>query len=305
MEVLARLLGLLALLLAGTGLRRAGILGPTRTDRLNAATYYLALPALVFVATYDQSVLELLSGALLAGVLGSLLGTAAVAWVVHRNRSNVARRSVAVVQSYHSNLGYLGLPLVAATFDAEVTAIASVVLGVGSLTQVPLTVTVLSTLNGTDANFGRELVSLASNPVLLALVAGIVVGSVGVDVPATVAVGLDGLGSLALPLALLCVGASLRVDAPAIDYGATGSVVALKMACMPVIAWATFTLLRVDAATFTAGVVMLGTPTAVSTYVFAHKLGGDGEFASLNVFVTTVASVLSLFVLIELVAVAT
>ena len=59
--------------------------------------------------------------------------------------------------------------------------------------------------------------------------------------------------------------------------------------------------LAVGSATFTASVVMLGTPTAVSTYVFAHELGGDEEFASLNVFVTTVASVGTLFLLIELV----
>ncbi len=301
MEVLVRLLGLLALLLAGTGLRRVGVLDATRTDRLNTATYYLALPALVFVATYDQSVLDILSVALLAGVLVALLGTAATAWIVHRGRSNPARRSVAIVQSYHSNLGYLGLPLVAATFDAEVTAVASVILGVGSLTQVPLTVIVLSTVNGADANLGGELASLARNPVLLALVAGVAVGSAAVTVPGTLALGLDGLGSLALPLALLCVGASLRVDAPAIDYGATGSVVALKTLCMPAIAWVAFSLLGVGAPTFTAGVVMLGTPTAVSTYVFAHELGGDAAFASLNVFVTTVASVASLFLIIALV----
>jgi len=46
---------------------------------------------------------------------------------------------------------------------------------------------------------------------------------------------------------------------------------------------------------------MLRTPTAVSTFVFANELGGDREFASLNVFVTTLASVATLFVLITLV----
>ncbi len=59
--------------------------------------------------------------------------------------------------------------------------------------------------------------------------------------------------------------------------------------------------LAVDAATFTASIVMLGMPTAASTYVFATELGGDEEFASLNVFTTTVASIGTLFVLIVLV----
>ncbi|GAA0523370.1 hypothetical protein SAMN04488066_12327 [Halorubrum aquaticum] len=300
MDVLLRLLGMLAVLLVGTGLRGAGLLNASRTDRLNAATYYVALPSLVFVATYDGSIPDLLSGALVVAVLASLLGTAAVAWVLHRNRP-ASRRSVAVVQSYHSNLGYLGLPLVAATFGPDVTALASVVLGVALLVQVPLTVTVLSTINGTETSVRREAGALARNPVLIALVAGVSIGAVGVPVPVAVAAGLDLLGSLVLPLALLCVGASLRVDLPVADPGATGSVLALKLGVAPAVAWATLAGFGVDAATLTAGVVMLGTPTAVSTYVFATELGGDAEFASRNVFATTVASIASLYAIIRLV----
>ncbi|WP_434521820.1 AEC family transporter [Halorubrum sp. AS12] len=306
MEVLVRLSGLLVLLLAGTGLRYAGVLDADRTALLNQIAYYGALPALVFVATYDQAVADVVSWELFVVVVATILGTALVASAVHRNRSPGARRSVAVVQSYHSNLGYLGVPLVAATFGAEVTAIASVILGIGALVQVPLTVILLVSMNGADAEgaLGRHLRSLAGNPVLLALVAGMAFGWFEVGVPAAAATGLDAVGSLALPLALLCVGATLQIDAATVDRGATASVTALKVACMPAVAWAVLALLDVDAATFTAGIVMLGTPTAVSTYVFATELGGDAEFASLNVFVTTVASVASLTLLIELVSVA-
>lgn len=301
MEVLGRLLALLALLVVGAGLRSAGVLDAERTARLNAVAYYVALPALVFVATFDRSIGALVSPALLGGLLVVLLATASVAWLVHRNRSVPSRRSVAIVQSYHSNLGYLGLPFVAATFDAEVTAIASVVLGVVSLAQVPLTVTILSTVNGAGTSIGRELRRLATNPVLAALVAGLAVGAVGVGAPPAVTLGLDALAALALPLALVCVGASLQLDLPSIDAAATGSVVALKVVWMPLLAWFVFSALAVDRATFAASVVMLGAPTAVSTYVFAGELGGDEAFASLNVFVTTLASVATLFVLVAIV----
>ncbi|WP_122089237.1 AEC family transporter [Halalkalicoccus subterraneus] len=301
MALFLRLAALLALLLVGAGLRSAGVLDDARTARLNAAAYYGALPALIFVSTYDRAIGELLSARLLGGLLVVLFSTATLAWVVHRNRSSSARRSVAVVQSYHSNLGYLGLPLVASTFGADVTAVASVVLGVVSLVQVPLTVAILVGMNDADAAIKREVAELVRNPVLLSLLAGLAVGSSGVAVPAGVAVGLDAVGSLALPLALLCVGASLQVDAASLDPVATGSVIALKIGCMPLLAWIVFSALSVDPATFTASVVMLGTPTAVSTYVFAGELGGDRAFASLNVFGTTLVSVATLFVLIALV----
>ncbi|WP_255171362.1 AEC family transporter [Natrononativus amylolyticus] len=301
MEVLVRLLALLAVLLVGAGFRSSGVLDAGRTARLNAVAYYGALPALIFVSTYEQSIGELVSGALIAGLLVVLFTTAGLAWVVHRTQEASGRQSVAVVQSYHSNLGYLGLPLVAATFGAQVTAVASVILGVVTLIQLPLTIVVLSTVNGTDAELTGALRGLATNPVLLSLVAGLATGSIGATVPGTLALGLDAVGSLALPLALLCVGASLTIDLPSIDFGATGSVVALKIVWMPVLAWAVFSALAVDTATFVAAVVMFGTPTAVSTYVFAAELGGDEQFASLNVFTTTLVSILTLFVLITLV----
>ncbi|OIB58879.1 AEC family transporter [Natrialba sp. SSL1] len=301
MEVLGRLLALLVVLLLGAGLRTSGVLDERRTGRLNAAAYYVALPALIFVSTYDQAIGSLLSVELAVGVTVVLFSTAGLAWLVHRHRSSPARRSVAIVQSYHSNLGYLGLPLVAATFGGDVTAIASVVLGFVTLMQLPLTIVLLSTINGASADLGAELRGLATNPVLLSLLIGLGVGSLGVTVPPGAATGLDVLGALALPLALLCVGASLQLESPTINLGATGTVVALKICCMPVLAWVVFSALAVDAATLTATVVMLGTPTAVSTFVFANSLGGDEEFASLNVFVTTLVSVATLFVLITLV----
>jgi len=301
MEVVGRLLALLAVLLIGAGLRTTGILDRRRTELLNAFAYYVALPALIFVSTYDRAIGELLSPALVGGLLFVLFTTVGLAALVHRNRDSSGRRSVAIVQSYHSNLGYLGLPLVAATFDASVTAIASVVLGVVTLTQMPLTILVLSTLNGADVSLARELRGLATNPVLMTLVGGLAVGSLGISIPSTAATGLDAVGSLALPVALLCVGASLKVDPSDIDLEATAAVVALKIGLMPVLAWLVFSTLAVDAATFSASVVMFGTPTAVSTFVFANELGGDREFASLNVFVTTLLSIASLFVLITLV----
>ena len=300
MELFARLLGLLVLLLIGTGLRSVGVLDAARTAGLNTVAYYFALPALVFTATYDRDVAATLTPALVVGIVGVFVFTAGLAWLCNRHRALPARQSVAMIQSYHSNLGYLGFPLVAATFDSEVTTIAAVVLGLATLVQVPITVIVLVSINGAETGIVDQLTELVTNPVLLALVAGIGIGSLGLPVPQPTVAVLDVLAALALPVALLCVGATLQVDGTAVDWGATGSVVGLKLVVMPALAWAAFSTLGVGAATFTGAVVMLGTPSAVSTYVFASELGGDSQFASLNVFATTVASLVSLFVLISL-----
>lgn len=302
MAVFERLLALLVLLIVGAGLRTTGILNRSRAARLNTLTYYIALPALIFSSTYRQKIGNLLSPVLFGGIVFVLVAIVTLAWVIHRNHTSSQHRSVALVQSYHSNLGYLGLPLVAATFDSGVTAIASVILGVVSLIQIPLTILVLTTMSDANTQVACELRQLVTNPVLVSLVVGLAIGSVEVTIPSAITTSVNTLGMFALPLALLCVGSSLEVDFSTVDLSETAWVVALKNACMPALAWVVFSLLTVNPMAFTASIVMLGTPTAVSTFVYANELGGDEQFASLNVFVTTVVSIGSMFLLIQLVS---
>jgi predicted permease len=300
-EVLFRLLSLLVLLGVGIGARAAGVLGAERRDNLNAFAFYVALPALVFTATYDRNLGALVSPALVVGLWLVVATTALLAWLVHRYRESTARQSVAVVQSYHANIGFLGLPLVAATFDGTTTAVASVILGVVSLTQTPLTVFLLTRMNDAEASVRAELAQLVRNPVLGSLVAGILVSATGTTVPGAAVGGLGAVAELALPAALICVGATLPLDLPSVNLDATVTTTVLKVCCMPAVAWIVFSALGVPPRTFVAGVTMLAMPTAVSTFVYAGELGGDQQFASTNVFATTVASVGSLFVLLSIV----
>lgn len=302
MELFVLLAGMLVVLGVGLGARRVGLLTPPRRERVNAFAYYVALPALILSSTYDQALSAVVSLRLLAGVAVVLAITAATAALVHRRREPAAVRSVAVVQSYHTNLGYLGVPVVATTFGDLATAKATVVLAAASLLQITLTVLVLSTANDADASLAAELRGLLVNPALLSVLVGLAAATVGVALPAALDRGLDALGDTALPLALLCVGASLALEVDEVEYGTVGTVVAIKLLAMPALALAVFALLDADPSTVRAGVAMFAMPTAVSTYVFAAELGGDRELASLNVFATTVGSVASLLIVVRILA---
>ncbi len=291
MELVFRMAYMLSLLAAGVAARRAGLLRETRRDRLNALGFYVALPALIFVSTYDQPLGELLSPELVVGLWVVLFTILGVSLLVHRRTDSPATRSVAVVQSYHSNFGFLGLPLVALLLGSAAAGQASVILGVGALTQVPMTVLILVAVNDADASLASELRSVATNPVLITLAIGLCIAALSVSVPASLTTGLGWIADLALPLALVLVGSSLELRLPDSDLGALGSVVALKVFLMPVVAWVAFTALGATPLTRNAGVVMFGAPTAVSTFIYATELGGDAEFASVAIFATTLVSV--------------
>lgn len=290
MAVLSNLVFMLSLLGLGVVGRATGVLTPSRTDRLTWFAFTLALPALIFTSTFSQPLESVLTPRIVAGVWLVIGLMAGAAFVVHRLVATPGARSVAIVQSYHANLGFLGLPLVAASFGDLATAKASLILGAAALTQVPLTIAVLVTLNDRDESVLDEVATLLTNPVIGALVLGLVFSAFGIGVPDPIVFGLESLATLALPIALLAVGASLSPEFGSIDAPTVGRVVLLKTLLMPLLAYVVFTAMSAPQSTLQAGVLMLAMPTAVSTFVYASELGGDRELASLNVFATTIVS---------------
>jgi len=300
MAVLGQLGFMVAFLSTGVAAGSLGLLTERRTELLTSLVFTVALPSLIFRSTYNRPLREIISPALLGGFWAVIVLTVFLGWVVHRRLESADRRSVSVVQSYHSNMGFLGLPLVAATMGSDATAVASVILGIGAVTHVPVTVFLLVRINGSDASLLGECKKLLTNPVLIALTAGITASVLSLSVPETLIQVLGVPAELALPVALLCIGATLDTDLPLSDIQETVSVVGLKVLWMPALAWLVYSSLSVDATALGAAVVMFGAPTAVSTYVYTTELGGDAAFASLNVFISTVASIGTLSVLVWL-----
>ncbi|NHN42512.1 AEC family transporter [Halorubellus sp. JP-L1] len=298
MDLAGRFAYMFLLVAVGLGARRLGVLTGSRNERLGQLAFYVFLPALIFVSTYDEDLAELLSVELVAGMLAVIAVLVALSWSTNRRGPDDVR-SVALVQSYHSNFGYFGVPVVAATLGSTAAATASVIFGLGAVIQIPLTVLVLVTINDTEAAVGHEVRSVVTNPILLTLAVSLCFATLGLSVPSPVVGGLERVSTLALPVALVAVGGSLTPADHDVSLGSTATVVGLKVLVMPLVAWLVFSGLGTGVLTRNAAVVMFGAPTAVSTYVYATELGGDTEFASMNVFVTTLASIISLFVVLQ------
>lgn len=301
MDVLTRLAVMIGLLTVGVGLRRVGVLDATRVEWLNSVAFYVVLPALVFNSTYDEPLAEIVTPTLLVGLVGVLGATAGLGWLVHRRIADDAARAAATVQSYHTNLGYIGLPVVASALGERAAGIGSVILGMGALVQIPLTISILVAVTGNSRNVGEEVRRLATNPVLVALIIGLVVSRSPATVTGVPADGIALIAEAALPVALLCVGGSIQLQSLEADRSIVGSVLAMKLLVMPVIAWVIYAALGADLWTLRTAVIMFGAPAAVSTFVYVTEMGGDRRLASVLVFLSTVASAFTLSAWIALV----
>ncbi|WEL18142.1 Putative permease [Halorhabdus sp. SVX81] len=294
MDVLTRLAVMIGLLTVGVGLRRVGVLDATRVEWLNSVAFYVVLPALVFNSTYDKPLAEIITPTLLVGLVVVLGITAGVGWLVHRRITDDGARAAATVQSYHTNLGYIGLPVVASALGERAAGIGSVILGMGALVQIPLTVSILVAVTGNSRNFRSEVRRLATNPVLVALVIGLAVSRSPATVTGIPADVIALVAEAALPVALLCVGGSIQLQSMEADRSIVGSVLAMKLLVMPVVAWVVYAALGADLWTLRTAVVMFGAPAAVSTFVYVTEMGGDRRLASILVFLSTVASAFTL-----------
>lgn len=286
------------ILILGYICKQIGILNNNRINILNKIAFYVALPALVFHSIYKRPLDKIFSPPLLAGFLATILLMVIVSWKVHSKTEKREKRSVGIVQSYHGNIGYMGLPVVSKALGSAAGAKASLLLGFGSITQILMTMAIFAYINSAKAKFSQEVKRIFLNPVVISLLFGIAISIVGISPPKTIDTALSWISESALPIALLGVGASIEMKRRFDDLKTVSSVLGLKIIMMPVIGWILLSLLGVGELGIESGVLMLGMPTAVSTFIYAKELGGNGELASLNISTTTLASVASITALL-------
>lgn len=139
--------------------------------------------------------------------------------------------------------------------------------------------------------FAREL---ARNPLIVATVAGLLANLAGLKLPEAAAVSLHRMGSAALPIGLMAVGAGLRFgalkDAPWLAAG----LLSIRHAVLPLWALLLAGMVGLPAQQRLLLVCFAALPTASSAYVLAARMGGNGAFVAGLVTLSTLLGMVTL-----------
>lgn len=133
------------------------------------------------------------------------------------------------------------------------------------------------------------VITLASVLVVFAA-AGILFSLTGFRMPTVVDRSLDILSSLALPMALLVIGASLTFKLMQSQILRVLSPGFLKLVLLPGCGFLLFRLFDVSVQNFLPGLILLASPSATVTYVMAKEMGGDADFAVAAISTSTMLS---------------
>jgi len=135
---------------------------------------------------------------------------------------------------------------------------------------------------------------LASNPLILACLAGLAINASGLALPGFALDTAQLLGQTALPLGLLAVGAGLVLRLSSGQLGAIALSSSAKLLVLPLLAWLTCRWLETPPGPARIAIMFAALPTASSAYILARQMGGDHQTMAAIITVQTLVAMLTL-----------
>ena len=307
-EIMNSLLPLALLVALGAGLRKSGFVAePTRVG-LDRLVYWLALPSLIVAALApDESGEVVATGAerMMMALMGATLLTAVAAIIVvkllRRPRSEAGVFGQA---AFRGNLAFVGLPvisLVTAGDEAVLARAALLFAPVVLLYNIMAVIGLVAAQHRLDKSLPLKMLkSMATNPLLIACVLGLVLWYFRLDLPKFLDTTLSLIGRTASPLALLSLGGALVTHPVGRHVGSATAAALLKCAVCPAFAWALAWGLDLGSVDRQTVMIFAACPTAVASYVLATQLRGDAALASAAIVISTLLSGVSLGVVLAI-----
>jgi predicted permease len=140
-------------------------------------------------------------------------------------------------------------------------------------------------------HLGRELMR---NPLILATLGGLIANLLGLRLPDPVGTVLQRIGSAALPLGLMAVGAGLQFGGLAASKALAAGLLGVRHLVLPAFALGLGLWLRLPPLELTVLAAFAAMPTASSCYVLAVRMGGNGPFVAGLVTLSTLLGMLTL-----------
>ena len=295
MDIVQAVFPVFLVIAIGAAARKYRFFGEPFIDTVNALVYYILLPVLLFHSIGTSNFRQAFNGSLVAGGYAATVATFLLATVVARRLGIAPAEQGSFVQgTFRANLAYVGLPIVLSAVGDIGLRKAGILLGFMVPLLNALSIVALVTPHGAGLGRGREAVrilkQILTNPIILSCVFGVAWSLLRLPLPGLIAKTLSILSSATLPLSLLCLGGSFSFERARSGFRLAAVAAAMKVALLAAIGLFVYRALGVSGDDLRVGAIMLGSPTAVVTYVMASQLKGDTDLAGTIVIVSTAAS---------------
>lgn len=147
---------------------------------------------------------------------------------------------------------------------------------------------------GQNPSFSGIMRSLATNPMIIACSAGLIVNFAGLAPTGFIGEFLDIIGRGALGIALMCVGAGLNLTAISAKPGLMAASLAIKLIAGPAVFIAAGLAFGLTGVHLACMAIVGASPSPPAAYVLSSEMGGDPRFMAGHITASTILSALAI-----------
>jgi len=283
------------LICLGIFLKRVGIINNDFAQIGSELVFKVTLPCLLFVnlvqVSFESPPITLVVYALLSTLTAFLILELVIA-----PRLVKEDRSAFVQGAFRSNMGLIGLAYCINAYGDGILAIASVYLATVTILYIILSMITLTRhqiYEGKAPTLSRTLKGIVLNPIILSISIAIALSLLSFTPPRFLLESMEYIGSMSLPLALLCIGASIRWR----DFRVSANLY-----------WTSLAKLFLVPGFITLGGILIGlrgeplgvlyllssAPSATAGYAMLRAIGGNYHLGAAIIATTSLGSVVAI-----------
>ena len=280
----------LFLMALGYDMKRRSALNAEFIEVASSIVFNYCLPCLLFFSVLKSDVQILAQSKLLLAEIYAKFFI-----------SELKDKGVFVQGVFRSNMAIVSLATVFNAYGSEGLGVGAIYMGVITILYNILAVITLSrTTQKTDSVFMQAksiLVKIIKNPLIIALVSAFVYKALDLPMLPEFINKTGGLlGAVALPLALICAGATLNIKSMISLSGLSMQASIGRIVIAPLLAVVVGVAFALEPLQFGVLFLMVASPAAAASYVMAKAMGGNDILAANILGFTTVFGMIGMAV---------
>lgn len=284
-------------ILIGVLVRRTGMMNDAENKRFNKILFTFFYPVLLFSNIYDADLSVLFDIKLITfALVFVLISVVTVTAVILRIEKGSAARGAMIQAIYRSNFVLMGVMIVDSIFGDEGLPVVSMLVTIVVPVFNIIAVVVLETFRGGRADVKDIALNVIKNPLILGAAAGVLYSLSGLGMPYTGESVITGIADATPPMALIMLGVSF--DPAAVRAKRRDIVICVfgRLIAVPAIGLPLAAAMGFRGPAFVSLLIMMASPTAVSSYPMAVALDSDADIAGSAVMISTPLSCITLFI---------
>lgn len=284
-----------AMLFLGVALNRLGWVDAAFVHTASALVFRGTMPTLLFISIIRADLNAALQPALLLYFVGATIVTFGLAWSWALWRCPAADRGVYVQGAFRGNNGIVGLALASSLYGDYGLSLGGVLAGVVILVYNSLSAVVLAIYSPGGRVGARDiLLSILRNPLIIGVLAAVPFAYWQVALPGWLMTSGQYFAQMTLPLALICIGATLTLDVLRQSSGSALSSSLMKMVWLPTVATLGAWAFGFRGAELGILFLYFASPTAAASFVMARAVNSNHQLAAAIIVITTLMAALSI-----------